>query len=593
LLLELRVKDLGIIDDLDWKLEAGFNVITGETGAGKSLVIDAIELLLIASAREDVIRTGADEADIEGVFILSDDTRFVPLKEFLSNNGLTADDDILIIQCVIRKQKPAVVRINRHVVTKTILRQIGQFLVDIHGQSEHLSLLDKQSHLAYLDAYTHNSELKKDLASRFTDLNKIETELSNLRAKEKDAVRLEEYLRYQIDEIKKADLRVNEDDELEKERHVISHAEKLKEYSSLAYQALSARDTSHDSNSILSKLNESVHAMKKLTELDPVLKTQMEYLEKTVYGIEETARDIQHYCDNLKFDPERLEAIEIRLEGIRNLKRKYGKTIKDILSYLEKAEKDLEGIAISSERRLQLEKERAGMKEVLGHKAEELSLKRREAALKLTEDVKNELADLDMSQMRFEVAVTQVQSAEGVTGSDGKTYLIGPNGIDQVEFMVSTNPGEPLKPLARIASTGEMSRFTLALKGVLSQADLISVLVFDEIDIGVGGRSGNVIGKKLWNLSQNHQVICVTHLPQIAAYADAHYYVHKSIAGSRTTSTLERLDNEQRLNEIALMLGGAGYTQTARKNAAELLGKAAVWKKPAGQPPDKPTQLSF
>ena len=303
MLLELRVKDLGIIDDLDWKLEPGLNVITGETGAGKSLVIDAVELLLIATAGEDVIRSGADEANVEGVFILSDDNRFIPLKEFLSNHGLTADDDILIIQCVIRKQKPAGVRINGHAVTKTILRQMGQFLVDIHGQSEHLSLLDKQSHLAYLDAYTRNSELKKDLASQFTDLNKIESELDNLRAKEKDAVRLEEYLRYQIDEIKKADLRVNEDDELDKERHIISHAEKLKEYSILAYEALSAGDASHDSHSILSKLNESVHAMKKLTELDPVLKTQMEYLEKTVYGIEETARDIQHYCDNLKFDP--------------------------------------------------------------------------------------------------------------------------------------------------------------------------------------------------------------------------------------------------------------------------------------------------
>ena len=253
----------------------------------------------------------------------------------------------------------------------------------------------------------------------------------------------------------------------------------------------------------------------------------------------------------------------------------------------------MEGIEISSERCVQLEKERAGMREALGRKAEELSLKRREAALRLADDVKKELVELDMAQMEFEVSITQVESAEGVPGKDGKTYIVSPEGIDQVEFMVSTNPGEPLKPLARIASTGEMSRFTLALKGVLSQADHIPVLVFDEIDIGVGGRSGDVIGRKLWNLSQNHQVICVTHLPQIAAYADAHYFVRKSITGSRTTSAMERLDDERRLNEMATMLAGAGYTKTALKNAAELLGKAAAWKKQARPSPVQPTQLSF
>jgi DNA repair protein RecN (Recombination protein N) len=592
LLQELRVKDLGIIEDLDWRLDAGFNVITGETGAGKSLIIDAVELLLTGTADEEMIRYGANEAHIEGVFILSADPRFKPVRDFLSEHDLTVDDDNLIISCTLKRSKSASIRINGHTSPKAVLRRLGELLIDIHGQSEHLSLLDKRSHLIFLDAYAHCTAQREEVASQYSDLKKIESAMADMQTNEKETARRVDYLKYQIDEIKQAGLQIGEEEELEQARLLASHADKIKQYSAVAYQALSYNDSAREPSSIMSKLSEAIQAMKKLTELDPSLKPQMDYLEKTIFGIEETARDIKHYCDNLEDDSSRLDALENRLELIRNLKRKYGHTIADVLTCLSNAEAELTTLITSSAQRIQFESERTVKLLDLMRKAEELSLLRHAGARRLAEDVRNELHDLDMSQMNFVIAINQVSMAAGQPTSDSHTYSISPDGIDQVEFTVSTNPGEPLKPLSKIASTGELSRFTLALKAALSQADLISVLIFDEIDLGIGGRSGDIIGRKLWALSRNHQVVCVTHLPQITAYADAHYNVQKNISGTRTISNLKRLNNTQRVQEMAAMLTGKEYSQTAVKNAAELLSKATLWKKSSIQSA-KPAQLSF
>jgi DNA repair protein RecN (Recombination protein N) len=593
LLREIRVKDFGIIQDIDWKLDEGLNVITGETGAGKSLVIDAVELLFTGTSSDDVIRHGAEEARIEGIITILPDPRFSPIKTFLEEKGLAGDEDTLIINCAVRRQKPGINRINGHTVTKTILRQTGQLLIDIHGQSQHLSLLDKKYHLDYLDAYAHTLELRTNFSAQATRLNEIGAEILSLAAKEKDTLRQEEFLKYQIDEIKLANLRDGEDEELENDRKRISFGEKLKEYSNRIYEALYTSDSAGFSTSALAKLNEALRAMRKLAELDQSLNSQIDYLEKTVYGVEEIARDVQNYSNKLEHDPGRLEEIESRLDLIRNLKRKYGHTIAEIILFCEKAEKDLEGIGLSSERRLQLEKERIELKNKMERSASELSQKRGEAAQRLILDVKKELQDLEMSQMQFGMSLNQIPSPEGICGPDGKTYDFNNEGIDNVEFLISTNPGEPLKPLAKIASTGEISRFTLALKGALSEADNIPVLIFDEIDIGVGGRSGQTIGRKLWALAGHHQVICVTHLPQIAAYSDAHFCVSKETAESRTTSVLDNLNASSRLNELALMLAGPGYSQTALKNASELLRAAEDWKKQKQKSAARQTQLKL
>jgi DNA repair protein RecN (Recombination protein N) len=578
LLLELRVKDFGIIEDIEWKLDRGLNVITGETGAGKSLIIDAVELLLIGTASEDVIRHGADEAWIEGGFALPDSKRSSSLKAFLCEKGLASEEGALIINCEVRKQRPGVVRINGHSVTKSLLRQMGALLVDIHGQSQHLSLLDPAYHLDFLDAYAHTFELRNNFSAGLRQFREAISELQLLEKAEKDHSRQEELLQYEIDEIEKARLEEGEDEGLEKERLLISQSEKLKEYAGQIYAAIAEGGASPYSSSALFKLNQARQALKKLAAMDPSLSQHLDLLEKSIYGMEELARDIHLYADKLHYDPKHMEEIESRLELLRHLKRKYGKTIPDILAYLEKAQGELSSLGYSSERRLQLEQESADLKKRLGQLASELSQKRTRAASQLMADVKKELRDLDMSQMRFAVAITQTPSPEGISGPEGTLCSFGDGGIDSVEFMASTNPGEPLKPLARIASTGEISRFTLALKGTLSEADDIPVLIFDEIDIGVGGRSGEIIGKKLWNLARSHQVICVTHLPQIAAYADAHYCVQKRVSGPRATSTLANLTGDLRLQELATMLAGPNYSATALKNAFELLQKAEAWK---------------
>ena len=578
MLLELRVKGLGIIEEINWSLSHGLNVITGETGAGKSLVIDAVEALLAGKLDEEVIRYGANEAQIEGVFALPRDESISQLTELLAEKGLKADEETLVINCELRRQGRSILRVNGHAVPKGLLHQIGRLLVDIHGQSEHLSLLDTKTHLDFLDSYAHTLDLRQSFSAKAIELYKAEQELKALAEQEQDLARREEFLRFQLDEIRQAKLREGEDEELETERNVLSSSEKLKALSHEAYQALYRDDASHASAPALDRLNEAVQAMKKLVEVDPTLKQQLGFLEETVYGVEEVARDVHSYGDRVEYDPNRLEEIESRLELIRNLKRKYGQTIAEVLDYLAKAEGELEGLTHSSESRVQLEEMRSCLKQEMGRMASELSTARSQAVTKLVAEVKKELEDLNMSQVEFEVSITQEQAAEGIPFPDGETYAFNNEGVDTVEFIVSTNPGEPLKPLAKIASTGEISRFTLALKGALSEVDNIPVLIFDEIDIGVGGRSGEIIGKKLWALARNRQVICVTHLPQIAAFGDAHYNVHKDGSGTRTLSMLNTLQGESRIAELAVMLGGPQYTETSLNDARELMQKAETWK---------------
>jgi DNA repair protein RecN (Recombination protein N) len=578
LLVELRVKNLGIIEDMNWRLGEGLNIITGETGAGKSLVIDAVELLLAGKADEEVIRHGADQAQIEGVFSLPAKENLAPLRALLAEKELAADEDTLVIDCQLRRQSPDVIRVNGHAVPKAFLRQLGSLLVDIHGQSQHLSLFDTQSHLDFLDAYAHTMELRQDFGTKAKELNKVEQELKALEKDEQERARREEFLRFQLEEIRRAQLKEGEESELERERDILASAENLKAISYEAYRALSEEEPGQAAPA-LDRLNEAAQAIKKLAEIDPSLKEQLDFVEENIEGLTETARSLRAYSDNLEYDPNRLEEIESRLELIRGLKRKYGQSISQVLDYQTKAQKELDEVAGSEERSAQLKETAAALKEGMGQMAQRLSAERAKAAEKLTGEVKKELNELNMPQVEFQVSLSQQKDEEGIPLPDG-LYAFTNEGIDKVEFMASTNPGEPLKPLAKIASTGELSRFTLALKGALTEADRIPVLIFDEIDIGVGGRSGEIIGKKLSSLAKNHQVVCVTHLPQIAAFADAHFSVHKELAGTRTLSRLDSLEDEARLKELAIMLAGANYSQTALTNARELRHKAESWKKP-------------
>jgi DNA repair protein RecN (Recombination protein N) len=579
LLLELRVRDVGIIEDINWSLGPGFNVITGETGAGKSLVIDAVEALLGGKPDEEMIRHGSSEARIEGVFSLSKDRDYAGLREVLSEKGLGIDDDTLVVYRELRRQGRSVIRVNGQAVPRGLLQQIGHLLIDVHGQSQHLSLLDSKSHLDFLDAYARTLEMRQAFSAMVSELNQAEQELKSLTRDEQELARREEYLRYQVDEIGRAELRAGEDEELEQEQKVLASTEHLKASSYEVYRQLYGDDSSNQPASALDRLHEAVAMIKRLAEIDPSLKTQLESLEEGLYGLEETTKDIRAYSDRLEYDPARLAEAESRLELIRNLKRKYGQSIAEILDYGEKATAELEGISHSSERRLELEETCSRLKQEMGQLAARLSEQRTRATAELKKGVEQELQDLNMPQVEFEVAITQTPDPDGIPYPDGQPYAFNIGGADNVEFLASTNPGEPLKPLAKIASTGETSRFMLALKGVLSETDNIPVLVFDEIDIGVGGRSAEVIGKKLWTLARHHQTICVTHLPQITAFADAHYRVNKEVSGDRTVSRLEVLEGNTRTEEMATMLAGSQITETSLKNAHELTERAESWKR--------------
>jgi len=576
---ELSVKNFGIIEEIDWKPSSGLNVITGETGAGKSLVVDAVEALLSGRARGEDIRHGAAEAEVEGVFHRGDGVGYKTLGEMLKDKGLEGDDGALLLACEFRRQGRTTPRVNRQAVSRALLKDIGGAMVDIHGQSEHLSLLNKQNHLDYLDVYAHTLDKRHDFAAKVQELHQIEREIQSLTRDEREMARQTELLNFQIDEIKRAELEEGEEETLQKELAILTSAEKLKTAAFEIYRVIYGEESAMAASSALDRVNEALPLMKQIVDTDSSQREKMGSLEGIIDGLEELAREVRAYGDNLNFDPQRLQEVQERLELLKSLKRKYGGSIKEVQDYLAKAEKELAGLEFSDERRSELETQRENLKKEMGTLASKLSQERQKAGRKLAGVVKKELGELSMARVDFVVSISQEASPEGISFPDGKYYKFDNRGADDVTFLASTNPGEPAKALDRIASTGEISRFMLALKSALAEADTIPVLIFDEIDIGIGGRSGEVIGRKLWKLAQHHQVICVTHLPQIAAFADAQYRVSKKTARDRTVSTIESLDGETRIKEIAVMVGGPSYTESALKAARELIEGAEAWKK--------------
>ena len=578
MLSELRIKNLGIIEEISWQLSDGLNIITGETGAGKSLLIDALELLLSGKPDAEAIRQGADEAQIEGIFKLDQTAAFSFLKELLVQKDLYEDDDILVITCRLRKNGSGVSRINGHTVTKSFLHQVGRLLVDVNGQNGTFSLLDGKSQLEILDAYADTIGLRNEFTAKADELQKKKQELHNLEQNERDRTQREEFLKYQLNELNQAQLQDGEEEELEQKKKILTSIEALKNYSIEVYQALYEDDGSMNSTPVVDKLSATARILKKLVDLDPSLKEQLKFVEDAVAGLTEIARDIQSYNENLNFDLDSLEKTDARLELIRQLKRKYGATIAEMLAFQKKTAEDLDGLTHNTERTVQLTKEIASLRLESGRIAHQLSRDRVKATVRMETDVKKELCDLNMSQVIFKISIDQSPDAEGIPFPNGECYSFNDKGADSVEFMASTNPGEELKPLISIASTGELSRFTLALKSALAETNTGRVLIFDEIDIGVGGRSGEILGKKLWNLGLQHQVICITHLPQIAVFADAHFGVHKEISGDRTLTMLQTLDGDLRIRELTLMLSGPEYTAASLKNAKELMQKVCTWK---------------
>ncbi len=574
MLSELSIENFAIIDQLQFRLSPGFSVLTGETGAGKSIIIDAVSTLLGGRAASEYIRTGTEGARVEGVFLLSPTLRD-KLQPLLQEYGLEPEEETFILTREINRSGRNVCRVNGRATTLAALRQIGQQLIDIHGQGEHLSLLNVRQHIDFLDRYAGLSAQREELAEIMRALHQVRQELGTLLRDERELARRIDLLQYQISEIRAARLQPGEEEELTRERTRLANAERLITLATTAYEALSAGSQQRESS--LDALGEAIRALINLERLDAETAEIRRMAEEASELFQETARAVRNYRDNVEYNPARLESVEERLELIHNLKRKYGSSTAEILQFGQAAERELENISHHEERSIELRQEEERLLHKIGELGESLSATRREAALRLEKAIEAELAQLQLVNARFVVSFQRTEAEDGAFVGE-KRYAFDHTGLDRVEFLISPNIGEPPKPLALIASGGETSRLMLAMKSVLSAADEIPTLIFDEIDAGIGGRAGSVVGQKLCSLTRDHQVLCVTHLPQLAAFGDAHYRVAKKVEGERTLTFVEELEGEERIEELALMLGGAG-SQTARRNVEEMLARTRELKK--------------
>ncbi len=566
---KLRIRDFAIIDELELSLAPGFVVFTGETGAGKSIIIDAVEQLLGARADTGMVRTGASAAIIEGEFQLDDVVRD-EVSTILDREGLQDQVGFVILAREIRTEGRNICRVNGRTVTLSLLDEIGSRLVDVHGQSEHLSLLRTPEHLHLLDRFADNDELLSTYSRCFQEYKELAQERDELYRQEQDATRRSEFLRYQINEIEAANLNPNEEEDLVDERNRLANAEQLAMLTDHAIEALAGETEARRSASDL--LAEATSDADRLSHIDANIEPIAQDAQAILENMSDLTRRLRLYRESIEFNPTRLDQVEERLGLISSLKRKYGEDIPAILVSLENVRTELDAITHAEERLQQLDSMLSKSLEELGQHGSELSQARRKAGEALSNKIADELGELKMEGAQFAVDFQWKEDPGGVP-IDGQQIAFDATGLDQVQFLVAPNPGEGLKPLTKIASGGETSRLMLALKSVLAQADRTPSLIFDEIDQGIGGRVGAIVGSKLWRLTTDHQVLCVTHLPQLAAYGDQHLRVEKIVDEGRTMTRAVPLDEVAKTSEMASMLGALNDPNL--ESAGELLRTAA------------------
>ena len=561
MLAELTIRNFAIIDEIRVQFEPGLNVLTGETGAGKSIIIDAVGLLLGDRAQSDVVRAGTDRALVEGVFLV-DERLARTLRPRLQERGLVeADDplDTIILTREVCLHGQNICRINGRPVPLKLLQAVGEQFVDIHGQSEHLSLLRPRTQLRLLDRFAGTLDLRAQFAAKVAEWQTVRKDREALALSERELAQRVDRLTYIVEEIRQANLAPDEEETLQAERRLLANAERLALLSQQAYTLL--YEGSDEQQAVLDMLGEVQRALNELARLDERLREQANDVQTAVAILDDVAHTLSDYMERVEYNPARLQEIERRLDQIFHLKRKYGDSIEEVLAVAARAEQELQDLADAEVRLAELREQEEALLHDIGRLGVELSRARREAARQLCAAVEHELRDLRLGHSRLDVAFTWQPSPEGAPVPDAfdndptARYAFDASGFDRIEFLVSTNPGEPLKPLARVASGGETARLMLALKTVLGHADETPTLIFDEIDTGIGGRLGGVVGRKLRGLAERHQVLCVTHLPQLAAFGDAHFRIHKVVEGGRTLTRVERLDEQNRLAELAMMLG--------------------------------------
>ncbi len=543
----LHIENIAVIEQADILFEDGFNVMTGETGAGKSIVIDAISAILGERAYRDMIRTGMNKASVRAVF-----DRVEKLSWF-EENGIPYEEDITV-QREIYLDGKNICRVNGVPVSVSVLKKLGLQLINIHGQHDSAALFDENYHLSFLDGFACNEELLAAYEEKYQALQKRKQELSRLSMDEGEKLRRMETLKYQIEEISRAELSPGEDEALEERRKLLQNAEKLSDGLQDAAYGLSGDDDSPGAAGLLSQAEK---ALGKLSRYDESLSRLHSLVTDLMYQVQDAAEQVSDKIYELSYSADELERIEERLDTIHRLRRKYGASCEDILAYLERAKTELDEIEFADERMEQVKKLLKKEEKEAWDVAQELRNARKEASLGLTERILSELSDLDMRKVQFACRFSETE--------------LSPLGADAVAFYMSANLGEALKPLNKVASGGELARIMLALKNVLAEKDQVPTLIFDEVDTGVSGRAAQKVAEKLRAVSKNKQVLCVTHLPQLAALADTHLLIAKAEREGRTYTTVEPLNFEGRKLELARIMGGANITETTLQSAAEML----------------------
>ena len=567
---ELRIRDFAIIEDLTLQFSSGLVVFTGETGAGKSIILDALGAILGARVDTTSIRKGADRAIVEGFFRLEGPQREV-INKLLDREGLLEEPDRLWLGREIRAEGRTIARVNGRTVSLSVQSEIGEALVDVHGQSDHLSLLKVRNHRDLLDRFAHDQEKLGLYQGQFKQWSLLGKELDELLAIEKTARDRADMLKYQIQEIGDARIKPDEEETLAQERTRLVNAETL---SSLSQSALALLDEGTETGSAATDLlGQAARDLAELARIDPQMQSLAQQVEDALSSVSDLAYELRGYLEGIEFNPSRLDQIEERLDLFNRLKRKYGGSLASALAHLQISIAELEKVDGVEGQIGEVKEKLSQIKKVLGVSALQLSEQRKLAASQLADGMEEQLHLLEMEKARFQVAQAAVESQQGLM-LNGRALAFDATGVDQIEFLIETNPGEGFKPLAKTASGGETSRLMLALKTVLAEVDHIPTLVFDEIDSGIGGRVGMTVGEMLWNLGKQHQVLCVTHLPQLAAFGDQHFHVSKRADNGRTATQVEELEGEARVQELAAMLGAS--TPATLQSAREILHTVAV-----------------
>ena len=543
----LHIENIAVIQCADISFDKGFNVLTGETGAGKSIVIDAISAIMGERAYRDMIRTGSTKASVRGVFTQ------VPELPWFQENGVEYDPET-VIQREVYLDGKNVCRVNGSLVSVSILRKLGVQLINIHGQHDSASLFDENNHLILLDDFSGNEPLRREYGEKYETYTQLQRQIASLTMDEGEKLRKMEMLRYQIQEIEKAKLTPGEDETLEQRRKLLQNSEKI---SDNLHDAVNAVYGGEDTDGAASLLGEAERSLSRLSRFSEDFTELHQRVADLMYQVQDVAEELRIARDDLSYSADELEEIESRLDVIHRLRKKYGATCQDILDYKEKASQELDEIVFSDDHLERLKAQCEKAKEAAWEAAKRLRQSREAGTQVLSRQILSELAQLDMPKVQFQCQFSQTD----LTAS----------GADLVAFYMSANAGEALKPLSKVASGGELARIMLAMKNVLAQQDQVATLIFDEVDTGVSGRAAQKVAEKLRSVSQNKQVLCVTHLPQLAALATTHFLIAKEERDGRTYTSVTPLDKEGRKRELARIIGGANITETTLKSAEEML----------------------